>query len=524
MLEILSLLKMIFLAQILVAVYQYTKRLYKKIKSTWSLRRKSEINSVCENIQHTLPFVDDDNRINDDHSFNTGNKCHSLSNLYNLVNSLEADITETTELDFSVFQNVRDIDLMHITSLGNLLKIDLTGCRNITDAGLLHIAKLTNLKELYLRDTAITDIGLKYLIDCKSLTKLDLRDLRISHISLGYLKDFHNLSSLHFNFDSEIVGTRGLLELKNIINLTDLSLHYYYPDDEEINILNNTINIKSIIIYNYGISDQSIEDLFSFSKLNKFIKLHVTCNDNSFNGDKITDTGIKHLCNLPNIYELVFDHTSITNDGLAFIAQIKTLNSLVLGECFDITRKGLSVLANLSNLTRLEFYVCGSNDNGDSLLTKLKAYIFGSADSDYSPHNDLMFLKELKNLHELCFFWTLVSDDDCKFVISDLNSLRVLSLNCDLISDLGVQSITKLDNLTDLSLADSSITDKSLEYIGELKNLVSLSLSNTSVTNLAIPYILNMTNLKILNLTNTRISTESIILIKNCLKNTKVIH
>ena len=446
--------KAAFFLGVLIASYPYIKKLDKKLKAD-KIKRKD--------LAQGKPIYENDSNI----------KGFDFSNVRNM--SLKLPIDKIINVETLVFCNtdITDDELINLMSLSKLSKLDLSYCRNITDEGLRQMAKLANLKELSLVCTKITDAGLKYLMSCKSLSELDLAGCKnISSKGLESLKYFDSLQSLSIDH----IKSKSFLNIKQTLS--------------ELN------HIKYLTVTAYS---ATVDDFNDISRIEKLTKLNV------FSCEYPLGAGMEYLCNLPNLQELFLDDVYITNDSLASISKITTLHSLTFQLCPNMTRKDLSVLGNLLNLTELGIY-------------------HYNWDEENSSYIDLMFLKELKNLKKLSLSLTHTTDDDCQFVISNLNSLHNLFLYDKFISDVGVQSLVKLENLVSLSLSYASITDKSLEYISHLKKLTSLDLSSTKINDRAISSILNMTNLKLLNLEKTDISAESIVLVKNCLKNTKVIH
>ncbi len=108
-------------------------------------------------------------------------------------------------------------------------------------------------------------------------------------------------------------------------------------------------------------------------------------------GAKVTDAGLAHLRKFPNLTRLSlgfpdYDTSTITNDGLRHVSQLKRLERLDLPRCTKITDEGLVHIAKCEQITLLNFHRTGITGTGLSQLASLKK--LGSLSLDGCPVTD----------------------------------------------------------------------------------------------------------------------------------------
>jgi hypothetical protein len=90
-------------------------------------------------------------------------------------------------------------------------------------------------------------------------------------------------------------------------------------------------------------------------------------------------------------------------------------------------------------------------------------------------------LKSLKELRELNFQDTNITDDDLEY-IRGLTNLESVSLAGTRVTDAGLKHLKGLKSLQGLGLSSTKITDAGLEHLKELTSLTELGLTETKVT------------------------------------------
>lgn len=88
-------------------------------------------------------------------------------------------------------------------------------------------------------------------------------------------------------------------------------------------------------------------------------------------GRKLTDAGLAHVANLPNVVSLNLRNTQITDKGLAHVRELKSLRHLHL-EKTKVGDKGVAQLKSLENLVYLNLYGTKVTDKSLPVLGSLK--------------------------------------------------------------------------------------------------------------------------------------------------------
>ena len=142
--------------------------------------------------------------------------------------------------------------------------------RPIGDAVARQLSGLQQLKYLDLSNSALTDDGLKYLRGLTGLESLDLYDNPISGTGLTHIGDSRHLTSLML--ESTRIDDRGMRFLKPLTELKTLGLGSS-PDltDEGIKVLAPMVAMKQLSIIDTGITDQGLAALKDMRSLEVLI-------------------------------------------------------------------------------------------------------------------------------------------------------------------------------------------------------------------------------------------------------------
>ncbi len=150
----------------------------------------------------------------------------------------------------------------------------------------------------------------------------------------------------------------------------------------------------------------------------------------------------------------------LTDQQLANLGTVKTLNVLVLMWCRYVTNDGLKVLKHLDDLTCLKVVDCHKiDDEGLSHASSLTS---------------------LTNLNLAFSGRGRISDKSAK-IIGTFTKLRKLVLaGCEAITDVGVAELGNLTNLTYLSLEETGISDQAILSLKSMTALQSLDIGGCS--------------------------------------------
>jgi len=249
----------------------------------------------------------------------------------------------------------------------------------------------------------------------------------------------------------------------------------------------------------------------------------------------VTDAGVQHLQELPELEDLTLDTVEALTDAAAsYLRADKKLRRLVLRGT-DITDVGMPYLASLTGLKSLDLSHTMIGDVGLESLPALSELEELNLGGTHITGTNLNFLKLLPKLRKLSFSgiqrrnagacWTpLLTDLDMDTIslLSGLEDLNVgvgVSLgktgvpvgagNCRVtggiqLTDLGVAKLGKLKRLRRLDISGAKITPASLKVMANLPQLERLSLWNCArIDDSAAPQLAALTRLTFLDLSAT---------------------
>lgn len=219
---------------------------------------------------------------------------------------------------------------------------------------------------------------------------------------------------------------------------------------------------RSLKIGDSRVTDEGLANLRAFPQL-----LELDLNDT-----KITDEGLKNLRLVPNLLELRLDGTKVTDNGL----------------------QSLSVLTDLRDLNLDETKIVGQG---------------------------LVSLSDCESLEELWLQGAKI-DDSALSVIAGFPALKVLHLSDTAVTDAGVAELRRATNLVELTLLGTHITDEGLRYLESLQNLQSLDLSRTAISDTGLIHLRRFKTLRELSLDDTKVTKQSVLMLREELKGTRV--
>jgi hypothetical protein len=251
----------------------------------------------------------------------------------------------------------------------------------------------------------------------------------------------------------------------------------------------------------------------------------------------VTDAGVQHLQDLPELEDLTLDTVEALTDAAAsYLRADKKLRRLVLRGT-DITDVGMPYLAALTGLKSLDLSHTMIGDVGLESLPALSELEELNLGGTRITGANLNFLKLLRKLRRLSFSgiqrrnagacWTpLLTDLDMDTIsllsgMEDLNlgvgvslgrtGVAVGSGNCRVtggiqLTDLGLAKLARLTHLRRLDISGAKITSSGLQSLAKLPQLERLSLWNcVNIDDSAATQLATFTSLKALDLSSTAI-------------------
>jgi len=186
-----------------------------------------------------------------------------------------------------------------------------------------------------------------------------------------------------------------------------------------------------------------------------------------------------HIYRFNNLRELGIAYCShVKDEHLRCMADMKTLQILVLASCKRLTGQTLKILAPISSLLKLSF---------------TNFHWLNQREYDYE-HS----IPQIKSLQELYLDCTTVDDRFCESA-QHLVALKTISLIWTDVTDAGLASLARIKSLRRINLSECTITDCGIRSISSLP-LVRLSLRRCSITDDALALIGGMNSLYFLDI------------------------
>lgn len=193
--------------------------------------------------------------------------------------------------------------------------------------------------------------------------------------------------------------------------------------------------------------------------------------------DNITGLGFKHFLDR-GILAVSVQSTGLTDEGLAEIAKMKTLEELRLSLCSNLTTKGMKSITTLPRLDNLNLTFMKIPDGSFEEISKIKTLThLALFNSKNIKDSDIQLLSKIPDLEYLDLSSTNLSNDVIPVLskFKSLSNLRLGNLN---LNDDNLEYLCKIPNLTDLGLAQNAITDAGLAKLDNCKHLEVLVLDH----------------------------------------------
>lgn len=286
--------------------------------------------------------------------------------------------------------------LASLDDLPLLNSLDL-GQTRLTDSSMAHLGDLPSLKILNLSDNCIHGSGLAFLCNLRELESVNLygNPLRADEMfAIG------ELTCKQIKVGGDSLGERELLQIAKVRSLVELVICMPTLTCGSLREFAATARLRVLVIACESLDDGCMEAIGTMEYLEEF---KATAS--------ITDRGIAHLANLPNLKCLNLT-APITDRGLASLASVNNLKSLSLFNS-RLSEKGVETLKNFRKLTSLTLV---DVPVGNSLIEAV------------------LLMPELKTLN---LDHSLVDDQGVAKLIESGLSLESISLNHTRVTDRG---------------------------------------------------------------------------------------
>ena len=412
----------------------------------------------------------------------------------------------------------------------------------------LNTVWLTNCKN-------IKSGALDKLASCRSLITLNARATNMGDADCQAIGRITNLESLDLTGSSQITNT-GIKNLAPLRKLRTLGLTFLPISDEAMDVIAGMTELRSLEFGESGVGDEGLAKLKTLDKLEQIAL-----------APNITDRGLVHLTDFPNLAFVGVKAHQVTDVGVANLRKLPKLDSLLVVSATDADLERLKTLAHLKNLTLIGPQFSASSVETLQAFPQLEILnLNGSATND----SHLVALSKLKKLRQLFVDGTSVTPEGiAKFrelrpdvelraggkmypavagpidyeaerkaaewaigrkVAFQISTAEGLVQPTDLaqlpngpfhvhyldltaqpnLTKTDVEMIGQLRKLKTLNLRETQVDDSSLAGISQLTELENLDLLKTRVTDAGLAALAGLRNLKRLELSFTAVTDDGI--------------
>ncbi len=276
---------------------------------------------------------------------------------------------------------------------------------------------------------------------------------------------------LHGGFDSNPVFMQFLQECPKLTNL-DITMRVFKSQDDITALFSNPVmfrlrKLNISLCKFYGRDRLPSLDLLPIDSLNNLEELRI---DSLGSVCPSIAAAIGRLSQLTTLSM----HSNILGDeGIAEIVKLKKLTYLRISSN-RITDKGAAELPKLPALRYLELANNPIGSAGMVHIGKLTSLIALNIWSCEIDQNGADHFSQLTQLHTLVMDCNPIGSGICN--LTDLQNLKVLSVNRTNIGDAEMHSIVQLTNLRVLAIGANQISPKGLRDLNHLKHLKVLDL------------------------------------------------
>ncbi len=214
------------------------------------------------------------------------------------------------------------------------------------------IGKMKNLHSLDLSDSTIGDDSWFRYLEGLPLQHLALSGTTVGDVAMQHIGKIDTLESL-FVYDTNISG-KGLAALSSLSNLRHLMANGNPLTDEDIMVLENIPSLMEVSLSGTKITDKSCDTFAKIPSLRildigrtristpGLMKLKQTAlGDLRIKNANLHDEQLKVIAAFPQLRKITLDANPITDQGLAYLNESKSLSSINLNGCTQLTALGI---------------------------------------------------------------------------------------------------------------------------------------------------------------------------------------
>jgi hypothetical protein len=273
-----------------------------------------------------------------------------------------------------------------------------------------------------------------------SVEHIDLRQSGATDKDLDTLTEFPKLNAV--SIDNRFTQN-GLISLAKNQNLSTIVIYDMYFDEPGLKPLASLNKLKSLHLLGTSVDDRSLRNLGTLTNL-EFMQL------NGGNGCDISSEGLARVSELPNLMKLhIFNFKKIDRDGIHALAKSPKLKELALYSS-SISDNDLEYLGDLKELKQLSLV------NNSITLASLD------------------HLKKIAKLDKLTLSFSLMDNAGIASLRKSALPISGLILEKSQISDTSIEDLLKIPTLMELDLQNTNVTAEGIKRLAKAKQLSRL--------------------------------------------------
>jgi Leucine-rich repeat (LRR) protein len=437
-----------------------------------------------------------------------------------------------TELNLSN-TGISDNGLKSIPDLSKLQVLNLKGTR-VTDAGLVHLACAPALREISLDHTGIGGAGFAHFKARAELRSLSANYTAVSDAALAELPGCPNLAKL------ALVGTpvtdAGLDNLQTVLSLEAVDLHETDVTSAAVDRF-KTARPKAVLEWTSPVAAGEPKTVLPPVPVDKLRSADPNALVKKYEGSIKTDDEEPGK----PVIAVGLAGSAVTDEELANLRGLKSLQTLDLTGCKNVSDAGLAYLTTLLELRTLRLRGTGVTGDGLAHLKGLSALTTLELPSAGMTLKQLAPVGALKSLEHLSITPPPEHDAYLAFMsgfprlkeinlkdisptprrlatVGKLTGLERLDLESDHVDDRGLSYLKGLTNLKELRLSSELASDAGLQHLGGLTGLKVLELRGSRFTDLGFQHLRNLVELERLQVRGTGLSTGGLVHVQPFIK------